>query len=207
MIRILVADDHAIVRRGLVEVVSEAYDMEVTAEAATGDEVLGLAVRQEFDVVVLDISMPGRSGLDALAQLRRVRPELAVLVLSVHPEEQYALRVLRMGAAGYVCKDRAPEELVRAIRTVARGRRHVPAGVAEAAVAGDATVAAHDRLSPREFEVLRLLGSGKAVGGIAAELNLSVKTVSTYRARLLEKMRMETTAELIRYAVEHEIVA
>lgn len=206
MIRVLVADDHAVVRKGLVHIASEAYDIEVTAEAANGDEVLEKVGRSPFDVAVVDISMPGRSGIDVLQQLHASHPDLPVLILSVHAEDQYAVRMLKMGAAGYVSKDRAPEELAGAIRTVAQGRRYVSPTVAALladTLADPSHEHAHDRLSSREFEVLSLIAAGQTPTRIAEQLHLSVKTVSTYRARILEKMGMKTTAELMRYGIEH----
>jgi DNA-binding NarL/FixJ family response regulator len=209
MIRVLVADDHAVVRKGLVQVVGDAYDLEVAGEAATGDEVLSLAARQPFDVAVVDISMPGRSGIDVLEQLRASHPRLPVLILSAKPEEQYAVRLIRMGAAGYISKDRAPEELVSAIRTVAQGLTYVSPAVASQLAEGLAATDTrpHERLSDREFEVLLLIGAGRTPTQIAQELHLSVKTVSTYRTRILDKMGLSTTAELMKYAISEGLTS
>lgn len=211
MIRILIADDHAVVRRGLRQIVSEEPDLVVDGEAHSGQEALTLAREQHWDLVMLDISMPGRGGLDVLKELKQERPGLPVLVLSMHPEEQFAVRALRLGASGYMTKDSAPEELVRAIRKVVTGGRYVSASLAER-LAGNlaperqAERPLHEVLSEREFLVMRLIASGKSVTDIANELALSVKTISTYRARILEKMGMKSNAELTRYAISNQLV-
>ena len=206
--RILIVDDHAVVRRGLMEILEEEFPAAQCAEATNGAEALQYVRRDDWDVVVLDISMPGMSGLDVLKDVRSLRPSAAVLVLSMHPEEQYAVRVLKAGAAGYLTKETAPEELVRAIRKGVAGGRYVSASLAERlAVSLRAGLEAepHEALSDREYEVLRLIASGKTVSQIAEELCLSVKTISTYRARILEKMHMKTNAELMRYAMEKDL--
>jgi len=207
MIRVLIADDHVIVRKGLKQIVSETEDMTVAAEAGNGQEVLDAVRANEYDVVLLDISMPGVTGLEALKQLRTERPKLPVLILSIHPEEQYAIRVLKAGASGYLTKASAPDELVTAIRTLAAGRKYITPSIAERLAQtlmapADGSLP-HEALSDREHEVLCLIGRGKTVGEIAKELFLSPKTVSTYRTRLLEKMGMKNNAELMRYALEH----
>jgi len=209
MIRVLIADDHAVVRKGLGQIISETLDIQVAAEAASGPEVLDLARRQAFDVVVLDLSMPGQSGLDVLKQLRAEHPALAVLVLSMHAEDQYAIRVLKAGAAGYLTKESAPDELVKAIRRVAGGGKYMSPEVAEALLfhlEADAEGPLHATLSDREFQVMRLLASGKTVSEIADDLSLSVKTISTYRTRVLEKMHMKSNAELTHYAIKNELI-
>ncbi len=211
MIRILIIDDHAIVHRGLRQIVAEEPDMMVAGEARTGQEGLALAQTQSWDLVVLDVSMPGRGGLDVLKELKHMRPNLPVLVLSMYPEEQYATRALRLGASGYMTKESAPEELIGAIRSVVAGGRYVSASLAQALAGSVATDRQserplHQRLSDREFHVLRLIASGKTVSEIADELSLSVKTISTYRARVLEKMGMKTNAELTHYAVSNRLV-
>jgi two-component system, NarL family, invasion response regulator UvrY len=205
MIRTLIADDHAVVRRGLRHILEETSDIVVAAEAGTASEVLDKLRARNYDVLVLDITMPGRSGLDILKEIKRLRPRLPVLVLSIHPEDQFATRVLRAGAAGYLAKETAPDDLVKAIRRVHGGGKYINATQAEKLLqllAAGSDQAPHERLSDREYEVLRRIASGDTVSAIAAEMKLSVKTVSTYRARLLEKMRMRTNAELTRYAIE-----
>ena len=210
MIRILVADDHAIVRRGLRQIVSDENDMEVVGEAQTTQEILDLARQEEWDVIVLNISMPGRGGFEGLKALKQTHSKRPVLVLSMYPEDQFAVRAFRAGAAGYMIKESAPEELVQAIRKVVRGGKYVSSSLAEklaAELGEDAERPPHEALSEREYHVLCLLASGKTVTQIAAEMSLSVKTISTYRARLLEKMRMKTNAQVTRYAIEHRLVA
>lgn len=210
MIRILVADDHTIVRRGLRQIVADESDMEVVGEAQTARKILDLARQEEWDVIVLNISMPGRGGFEALKALKQTHSKRPVLVLSMYPEDQFAVRAFRAGAAGYMTKESAPEELVQAIRKVVRGGKYVSPSLAEklaAELGEDAERPPHEALSEREYHVLCLLASGKTVTQIAAEMSLSVKTISTYRARLLEKMRMKTNAEVTRYAIEHRLVA
>ena len=209
MIRTLIADDHAVVRQGLRQILQDTTDMQVTGEAASGPETLDRVRDDSYDVVVLDITMPGRSGFDVLKELRVERPELPVLVLSMHPEEQFAVRLLKAGAAGYLNKESAPEELVKAIRKVVAGGRYVSPTLAEKLAfeidAGSDRLA-HETLSDREFQVMRMMASGKTVKEIAAELALSVKTISTYRARILTKMNLHTNAELIHYAITNQLV-
>jgi len=210
MIRILVADDHAIVRRGLRQIVADESDMQVVGEAQTTQEILDLARQEEWDVIVLNISMPGRGGFEALKALKQTHSKRPVLVLSMYPEDQFAVRAFRAGAAGYMTKESAPEELVQAIRKVVRGGKYVSPSLAEklaAELGEDAERPPHEALSEREYHVLCLLASGKTVTQIAAEMSLSVKTISTYRVRLLEKMRMRTNAEVTRYAIEHRLIA
>jgi DNA-binding NarL/FixJ family response regulator len=209
MIRALIADDHAVVRQGLKQILGDTPEMLVAGEATNGQEVLDKVRAEPWDVVVLDISMPDRSGLDILKQLRSERPKLPVLVLSMHSEDQYAVRVLKAGASGYLTKDSAPDELVKAIRKVVSGGRYVSSFLAEKLafeIGTDSSRLPHETLSDREFQVLRLIAGGKSVTEIAAELCLSVKTVSTYRARMLEKMNLGTTAELIHYAVQNHLI-
>ena len=209
--KILIADDHAIVRRGLREILEEHFpDCEV-GEAADADATLTQAEGGDWDLLLLDLSMPGRSGLDLLHHLRATRPKLPVLVLSVHPEEQYGLRVIRAGAAGYLNKEAAPEELVTAVRRVVAGGKYVGPALAEQLASslqggGPPDAEPHQRLSDREFQVLARIGQGRSVKEIAGELALSEKTVSTYRARVLEKLGLHTTADLIRYAHSHGLV-
>jgi DNA-binding NarL/FixJ family response regulator len=205
VITVLVADDHPLVRKGLHQILREAGDIAVGAEAASAQEVLGLVRSRPFDAVILDINLPGRSGLDLLADLRRERPRLPALVLTVHAEELFAVRAFKEGARGYLTKDAAAERLVEAVRRVASGGRYVSPELAErlAGSLAEGEGPRHAALSAREFEVLRLLAAGRTVSQVAAAIHLSVKTVSTYRARLLEKLGLATTAELVRYAVHH----
>jgi len=209
VIRILIADDHAILRRGLKEILLGEYKDAIFAEAGNAQEVLAEVRKQAWDLVILDITMPGRSGLDLLRDLKQLRPELPVLVLSMHPENQYAKRVLKSGAAGYMNKETAPKELVTAIRKVLDGGRYVSAALAEklaSDLSADAARLPHERLSDREFEILRMIASGRTVSQIAEELHLSVTTVSTHRARILEKMDMANNAELMRYAMINALI-
>ena len=207
MIRLVIADDHPVVRRGLVEILGEAPDLEVVGEAGDAGEALAAIGDSGPEVAVLDLAMPGAQGLDLLRRIRAEHPGMAVLILSIHPEDQYAVQCLKAGAAGYLGKQSAPEELVQAVRAVASGRRYFSPRLAErllSEAAGPETVP-HEALSEREFEVLRLIGSGYTTGQIAERLDLSVKTVSTYRSRLLEKMGMRTNAELTRYVHEKDL--
>lgn len=209
MKRILIADDHGIVREGIQSLVDEQPDLEVAGEAASVPDVLDLVREEEADLLVLDLGMPGGEGLETLQRIQAAASDLPVVILSVHPEDQLAARMLRAGASGYVHKETASENLVTAIRRVLRGTRYVSPDMASrlaSDLGGDATGEPHEDLSDREFQVLRLLGDGKSVSGIADELSLSAKTVSTYKSRLLDKMEMETTAQLIRYAVEQDLV-
>jgi two-component system invasion response regulator UvrY len=209
VIKVLIADDHAVVRRGLREILEETRDVLVGGEAATASDTIRLVREQRWDIVVLDIHLPGGSGIDLLRDLRHQRAELRVLILTGYPEQQYAVRAIKAGAAGFLTKESAPEKLVEAIRKVASGNRYVSEEVAEllaSAVAGDTLGAPHERLTDREFEVLRLLASGKTVSQVADGLALSVKTVSTHRARILQKMNMKTNAELTYYAIKNRLV-
>ncbi len=209
MIRVLIVDDHTILRRGLSQIIAETDDMEVGGEAESGAQAVKLARAENFDVVLLDISMPDRNGMDTLKQLKKEKPKLAVLMLSMHPEEHYAMRALKAGASGYLTKQSAPALLVTAIRQVASGRKYVSSELAEelARTVGDESDRQrHETLSDREYETLRLMASGKTLTEIAAEMSLSVKTVSVYRARLLEKMQLKNNAELTYYALKHKLV-
>lgn len=209
MIRVLIADDHAVVRRGLAQIINETPDIRVVGEATNGNEVIDRTRETDVDVIVLDLNMPGRSGLDVLKHLRSEHEELPVLVLSMHAEDQYAVRVLRAGASGYLSKEGAPEELIKAIRRVADGGRYVSPEAAELLLnhlEGDADAPLHERLSDREFEVMRMLAEGASVKEIGEDLSLSVKTVSTYRSRILEKMNMKSNAELTHYAIKNELI-
>jgi len=209
MIKVLVADDHAVVRRGLRQILSETSDILVAGEASSTKEVRQLTGDQRWDVVVLDINMPGGSGIELLGELRRLNPSPRVLVLTVYPEEQYAVRAIRAGAAGFLTKESAPEKLIEAVRKIASGGRYVSAELGEtlaSLVAGEAAGAPHEQLSDREFEVFKLLASGQTVSQIAQALALSVKTVSTHRTRILKKMEMKTNAELTHYAIKSRVI-
>ncbi len=209
MIRILIADDHAIVRAGLKQFVSDQPDMQVAGEAATGSEAVALVRAAEFDVVLLDISMPDKNGIDTLKTIQRLRPELPILMLSGYAENQYAVNLLRAGAAGYLNKEAAATQLVGAIRTLVLGRKFVSPALARIladGVARDADRPLHGELSRREFQIFCKLAAGGAVSRIAEELHLSVKTVSTYRTRVLEKMGMKSNADLTYYAIKNGLI-
>jgi DNA-binding NarL/FixJ family response regulator len=203
MIRVLVADDHKIVRDGLRRILSAHGDLSIEGEAANGDEALALVKSNEYDVALLDMSMPGLSGIDLIKRVKIERPKLRILVLSMHGEDQYAARVLKAGASGYLNKDSASELLVGAIRKIAAGGVHIGDAAAASLVAAERQ--AHQKLSDREFEVLRLLVEGKSPTDIAGQLHLSVKTVSTHKTRMLEKLGLKTTADLVRYALESRL--
>ena len=205
MIRVLIADDPKIVRDGLKRILAAAGDIEVAAEASSGDEALALAKAQDFDVAMLDMSMPGLSGLDLVKRLRIEKPKLRILVLSMHAEQQYAARVLKAGASGYLNKDSAAEALLGALRKIAAGGLHIGEAAA-ASLLGAGEKPPHEALSDREFEVLRLLVEGLGPTEIGERLHLSVKTVSTHKTRILEKLKLGSTAELVRYALEHRLV-
>lgn len=209
MIKILIADDHAIVREGLKQIISGTPDMAVVAEASNGEDVLEKVSANKYDVILLDISMPGRSGLDILRQLKIEKPKLPIMMLSVHPEEQYAVRALRAGASGYLTKESAPDELIAAIRKISQGRKYVSSSLAEklAVELGiDVKKPRHEVLSDREFQVMCMFASGKTVKEIATELSISIPTIRTYRIRILEKMKMKNIAEIIHYAVKQGLV-
>jgi two-component system, NarL family, invasion response regulator UvrY len=209
MIRILIVDDHPIVRKGLRASLAEFSEMQIVGEAQDGAEALTKARTTIPDVILLDISMPGKSGLEVLRQLRAERPAVKVLVLSTYPEKQYAVRCFKNGAVGYLAKESASEELVTAIRRVAVGRKYVSSSLAEllaSEVQTDVPGMPHEALSDREFEVLCLLGRGKTVSQIAEMLSLSLPTINTYRSRILQKMRMESTAQLVHYVLENKLV-
>jgi DNA-binding NarL/FixJ family response regulator len=209
MIRVLIADDHAVVRRGVRLVLESTARIKVAAEAASGPEALDLARKSQFDVAVLDLSMPGPGGLEVLKQFKSEHPRLPVLILTMHPEDQYAVRAFRAGASGYLTKQSIPDELITAVETVAAGRKYITPAVAEALateVHHDTEKPPHEQLSDREYQVLLRIASGKTVGEIAEELRLSPKTVSTYRGRILEKMAIKTNAELTHYAFQHKLV-
>jgi len=209
MVRVVIADDHTIVREGLKQLLLAAGSIEIAGEARDGFEVLKLAREKEFDVLLLDLSMPGKSGMDLIKQVKNERPRVRILVLSMHQEHQYAVRAIKAGASGYLTKDSASTQLVSAIEKVAGGGAFISAEVAEQLALGampQTEGPPHASLSDREYQVFRMLVSGKAVSEIASELNLSVKTVSTHKARLMEKMGIDNPAELVRYALKHRLV-
>jgi DNA-binding NarL/FixJ family response regulator len=208
--KILLTDDHALVRQGLRLILADNFKNATFGEARNAHEALTKVWKEKWDVVVLDVTMPGRSGLEVLKEIKRSRPKLPVLVVSMHPEDQFAVRILKAGAAGYLTKESAGEELVGAIKKVLAGGKYVSPSLAErmaSYLAIDVQKAPHERLSDREFLVLRMIASGKPVSEIAKELSLSVATISTYRARLLEKMDMKNNAELTHYAIQKELVS
>jgi len=205
VIRVLIADDHKIVRDGLRRILAATSDIEVVAEAASGDETLALVKANDYDVAMLDLSMPGLAGIALVKRLKAEKPKLRVLVLSMHGEHQYAARALKAGASGYLTKDSASEQLVGALRKIAAGGVHI-SDAAAASLVGSAQPAAHEGLSDREFEVLRLLVEGLGPTEIGEKLHLSVKTVSTHKTRILDKLKVGSTAELVRYALQHKLV-
>ena len=208
MIRAVIADDHPVVRQGIHQILSGTTDVVVAGEATNGQDLLDLLPKTPCDIVLLDLTMPGIAGLDVLKLLRRDRPQTPILVLTMHSEDQFAVRSLKAGASGYLTKDSAPAELVGAIRRIVGGGRYISTWVAErlaAHLGPESEKPAHERLSDREYQVLRLIAAGKSTRDIAAELTLSVKTVGTYRSRVLEKMKMHTAAELAAYAVRHRL--
>lgn len=208
-IRILIADDHAIVREGLKQILADTKDIVVAGEAENGSDAIKLVRKDECDVLLLDISMPDRSGIEVLKQIKKETPKIAVLMLSMHREDQYAIRSLKAGAAGYLNKQSAPDQLVEAIRQVASGRKYITAALAQELanqVGDDRNVPPHETLSDREYQTLIMIASGKTVSDIAVELSLSVKTISMYRSRLLQKMKLRHNAELTHYAIKNHLV-
>ena len=209
MIKILIADDHTIVRRGLKQIISETHDMMIADEAGSGEELLEKVSDDRYDVVLLDISLPGKNGLEVMKQLRRNKSKLPVLMLSIYPEEQYAMRALKAGASGYLTKESAPEELVTAIRKVFHGGKYVSSSLVEKIIFEldvQDERPSHMMLSDREYQVMCLFASGRKVTEIAGQLSLSIQTISTYKSRIFEKMNMYTIAEIVRYAVEHSLI-
>ncbi|TAL48643.1 MAG: response regulator transcription factor [Chitinophagaceae bacterium] len=209
MIRILIADDHAIVRKGLKQLILEEYPSAIVGEVEDVETLIVKVIKEEWDVVVCDINMPGRSGVEALHQLKEINPKLPVLMMSMYPEDQYALRVLKAGASGYLNKGSVHDELIKAIQTVLIGRKYITPSIAEklaGAFSHDDNKQPHELLSDREFDVLKMLAAGKSVSEIADQFSLSATTVSTYRARILEKMGMKTNADITRYALEKKLI-
>jgi len=218
MIRVLIADDHSVVRRGLKQILLEGFPTALVEEVPDSEELVKKVMQNEWDVVISDLSMPGRSGLEALQQIKQLEAlqqikqlnaKLPVLILSIHPEEQYAIRVLKAGASGYLSKDSAPDELVNAVQRVLLGKKYITDTIAEklaSVLDQDSDKAAHENLSDREFSVLKMLAAGKSVSEIADSLFLTVTTVSTYRSRIMAKMNMKSNADLTLYAVEHKLL-
>ncbi|MGM0497096.1 MAG: response regulator [Bacteroidota bacterium] len=209
MIKVCLVDDHTIVRKGLKQMLEDTTDITVSGEAGSTSAMFGLLKNEHFDVIVLDISLPGRSGVDALKQLKEIDKDLPVLILSMHPPEQYALRVMKSGASGYLTKESAPDELIMAVRQVVRGKKYINAELAEELanyVDGDKPAVSHSKLTDREYEVMREIVKGKSLTTIGEELSLSVKTISTYRRRILNKLGLRNNSELIRYAMEHDLI-
>ncbi len=209
MIRILIVDDHSIVRRGLRQILLEGFPTAEIDEVPDAEALIQQVIKNEWDVVISDLSMPGRSGLEALAQIKQIQPKLPVLILSIHPEDQYALRVLKAGAAGYLSKDLAPDELVIAVKRVLMGKKYITDTIAEklaSVLDKDASRQGHELLSDREFSVLKLLAAGKSVSDIAESMYLSVTTVSTYRSRIMVKMDMKSNADLTMYCLQNQLI-
>lgn len=209
MIKVLIADDHTLVRKGLKQILLETPDVKVVHEAGNGKEVVNKISKNDYDLVLLDISLPGRSGIDVLKQIKCIKPELPVLILSMYPEEQYAVRSLRAGASGYLTKESAPAELIDAIRKVAQGRKYITLSLAERLaleIRENYDGPLHESLSDREYQVMCMIASGKTVKEIAESLSLSVKTISTHRARILRKMHMRNNAQLTHYAIKLGLV-
>jgi DNA-binding NarL/FixJ family response regulator len=209
MIRLVIVDDHAIVRSGLRQIAQSEADIEVVGEAADSGELLDVLRKQESDVVLMDISMPGKNGLDALKLVKERWPATAVLMLSMYPEDQYAVRSVKAGASGYLHKNSPPETVIQAIRTVSKGKKFITPELAEQLathIGQDADQPLHERLSDREYQTMSMIASGHTLSQIAEQMSLSPKTVSVYRARLLEKMRLKNNAELTHYALKHKLV-
>ncbi len=209
MIRILLADDHSMFREGLNYIIADEPDMQVAGETASSREAMSKIMEEDYDVVVLDINIPGRDGIQVLSEIKAAKPNVAVLMLSMYAEEQFAMRALRAGASGYLTKESAPDEFIAALRIVAQGGKYITSSVAEI-LANNIDIHAerppHEKLTDREFEVMLKISLGKKIGEIARELNLSGKTISTYRARILEKMKMTNNTELTQYAIRHSLL-
>ncbi len=207
--KILVADDHIVVRRGLKMILLDGFPGAEIEEVGDAEDLVKLALKNDYDVVISDLSMPGRTGLDALIQVKQTKPNLPFLILSIHPEDQYAIRVLKAGASGYLSKDMAPDELVNAVHKVLLGKKYITASIAEKLASifdANSNKPPHESLSDREFDVMKMLASGKSVSEIAESLFLSVTTVSTYRARIISKMNLKNNAELTLYAIENKLI-
>lgn len=208
--KIIIADDHALIRKGLKEILQQVEGLVLLDEAQNGSELLLKLSQKDYDIIVLDISMPGKSGLDVLKDIRRIKPDIPVLILSVYPEEQYAIRVLKSGASGYLTKDSAPDELVNAIKKIVNGGKYISSSLAEMLAtevkSGGVIKMLHENLSDREFQVMKMLAAGKTVKEISEELFLSPKTVSTYRTRIYEKMKFSSKSELTGYAIKNGLI-
>jgi DNA-binding NarL/FixJ family response regulator len=209
MFKVLLVDDHPIFRQGLMRIISKIPDFVVSDEASNGEEALSKIINNEYDLMILDLSMPGRSGLDVIKEVKKIKPKLKILVLTIHPSNQYALRALKAGASGYLTKEKAPDELTEALTTVARGAKYVPSADAGDLVLNwdkDVETPVHETLSDREFQIMRMIATGVKVSDIARDLLISVKTVKTHRSRLMLKMKMKSNAELIHYAIKNNII-
>ena len=209
MLRILIADDHAIIRKGLKQILLEAYPSAIIEEVREAEAAINKTITNEWDILICDLSMPGRSGLDVLQHVKQNLLKLPVLILSIHPEEQYAIRALKAGAAGYLSKDAATEELVKAVQRILQGRKYISSSLAEIMASEldqDTSKQPHELLSDREFHVFKLIADGKSVSEIAEQLSLSITTVSTYRSRILEKMEIKNNADMTRYALENKLI-
>ena len=209
LIRVIIVDDHAVVRKGISQILETTEDIIVTDEASSGDELLAKIQSYKYDVVLLDISMPGKDGLITLREIKQTKPDLPVIIFTVYPEEQYAIRVLKAGAAGYINKQTEPQEIITAIRRVVEGRKYISPSLADILatnVSSESKAPLHEILSDREFQVMCYIASGKTITTIANELGLSVNTISTYRIRILEKLKMKTNAELTHYAIKNGLV-
>ena len=207
MIKVLITDDHPVVRQGLKKILEEEHDIKVADEAGNGSELLGKVMHNDYDVILLDISLPGRNGLYLLKEIKSINPKIEVLMISMHPEEQYAVRALKLGASGYLTKSSIPDELINAVRNAAQGKKYITSSLAEK-LAFDVNVEkpVHQTLSDRELEVMCLMAQGRSLHEIAEKLSLSEKTISTYRKRILIKTNMKTTSEIIRYALKEGLV-
>jgi two-component system, NarL family, invasion response regulator UvrY len=209
MIKVIIADDHSVVRQGLRQIISEVSNMEISDEAENGNELFQKILKNQYDIIILDIKMPGTNIIDLIKNIKLHKAHIPILILSMYPEEQYAVRVIKAGASGYLTKESAPNELVNAIQKIANGGKYINAKLAEqlADQLGDEyEIPKHETLSDREFQVFQMISAGKSVKGISQELNLSEKTVSTYRSRVLQKMKLENNAELTHYAFKHNLV-
>jgi two-component system invasion response regulator UvrY len=209
MLRILIVDDHAVIRKGLKQILLEAFPDVLIGEAIDAEDVLTKTIADEWDIIISDLSMPGRSGLDVVQDIKQRHPKTPVLILSIHPEEQYAIRALKSGAVGYMSKDVATDELVIAIKKVLSGKKYISPAIADKlaeAVSIDSSIPLHELLSNREYEIFILLAKGNQVSDIAEQLSLGVTTISTYRTRVLTKLQMSNNADLIRYAIDHQLI-
>ncbi|MEY4703404.1 MAG: hypothetical protein RIR96_1301 [Bacteroidota bacterium] len=209
MLRILIADDHSIVRRGIIQILNEHYSNAILEEVADADAMISAVMKKKWDLIISDLSMPGRSGLDVLPQIKQINPELPILIMSIHPEDQYAIRVLKAGASGYLSKDLAPEELINAVQKVLSGRKYITPRIAEKLILtihGEQDQLPHQSLSDREYAVFSMISKGTTISEIAEALHLSPTTVSTYRSRILQKMDLKNNSELTVYAIQNNLI-